>query len=334
MPILFRMAMTVQTKDRDLMQIYKMMLRVRLFEERVIELYPKEEIRTPVHMYVGQEAIAAGVCHNLLGGDYVFTNHRCHGHCLAKGMSMFSIMAELYGRRTGCCKGKGGSMHLSDPDKRIMATSAIVGGNIPIAVGAGLALKFRKDRNISVVFFGDGAVDEGAFYESLNFAALKKLPVLFVCENNFYATNSPLKARQPLDNIFKKGEVFGIKGFRCDGNDAVEIFETSKKLIGKIRKVSRPYLMECRTYRWKGHVGPDCDFEKGCRPKYELETWLRKCPVRRLEARLLKKGLLTEVKIEKLRYEVKEEIIEAEVFAKKSDFPAAGELYADVYWKG
>lgn len=326
--------MARQVKDRDLLQIYEKMLGIRLFEERVIHLYPEQEIRTPVHLCVGQEAIAAGVCHNLLKGDYLFTNHRCHGHCLAKGMSMSSIMAELYGKRTGCCKGKGGSMHLSDPDKRIMATSAIVGGNIPMAVGAGLALKFRNDRNISVVFFGDGAVDEGAFYESLNFAALKRLPVMFVCENNFYATNSPQRARQPLDNIFKRGEIFGIKGFRCDGNDAVEIFETSKGLIGKIRKGSGPYLMECRTYRWKGHVGPDCDFEKGCRPKYELDTWLKKCPVMRLEAKLLKKGLLTETKIEKIRRRIRQEIAKAEVFAKRSRFPAAGELYADVYRKG
>lgn len=247
---------------------------------------------------------------------------------------MPSIMAELYGRRTGCCKGKSGSMHLSDPDKGILATSAIVGGNIPLAVGAALSLKFRKSRNISVVFFGDGAVDEGAFYESLNFAALKKLPVLFVCENNFYATNSPQKARQPLDNIFKRGGIFGIKGFRCDGNDAVKIFDTSKGLIEKIREGSGPYLIECRTYRWKGHVGPDCDFEKGCRPKHELEAWLNKCPVIRLEAQLLKKGLLTEARIEKIRHRIKEEIIKAEIFAKRSRFPAAGELYADVYWKG
>lgn len=326
--------MAREVKDRDLMQIYETMLRIRLFEERLIQLYPGEKIRTPVHLCVGQEAIAAGVCHNLLKGDYLFTNHRCHGHCLAKGMSMSSILAELYGKRTGCCKGKGGSMHLSDPDKQIMATSAIVGGNIPMAVGAGLALKFRKSRNISVVFFGDGAVDEGAFYESLNFAALKKLPVMFVCENNFYATNSPQRARQPLDNIVKKGEVFGIKGFRCDGNDAIKIFNTSARLIEKIRKGSGPYLIECRTYRWKGHVGPDCDFEKGCRPKYELDTWLKKCPVIRLEAKLLKKGLLTETKIERIRRRIRQQIARAEIFAGRSHFPAAGELYADVYWKG
>ncbi|MDD5072238.1 MAG: thiamine pyrophosphate-dependent dehydrogenase E1 component subunit alpha [Candidatus Omnitrophica bacterium] len=326
--------MARQGRGRDLIQIYETMLRIRLFEERVIRSYPGQEMKTPVHLCVGQEAVAAGVCRNLTDKDYVFTNHRCHGHCLAKGMSMSSILAELYGKRTGCCKGKSGSMHLSDPDRGILATSAIVGGNIPVAVGAALSLKFRKSRNIAVVFFGDGAVDEGAFYESLNFSALKKLPVLFVCENNFYATNSPQKARQPVDNIFKRGGIFGIKGFRCDGNDAVEVFDLSKGLIEKIRKGSGPYLMECRTYRWKGHVGPDCDFEKGCRPKYELDGWVRKCPVKRLEDKLSRKGLLTGSGAEKMRVKIEREISKAENFAKRSRFPNTGELYEDVYWKG
>ncbi len=325
--------MTGRIQDKDLMRIYTTMLRIRLFEERVVNLYPEEEMRTPVHLCIGQEAIAAGICHNLLKEDYVFTTHRCHGHCIAKGMGIPSILAELYGKETGCCKGKGGSMHLCDPDKGILATSAIVGGGIPLAVGSALGLKLRKSKNIAAVFFGDGAVDEGAFYESLNFAALKKLPVLFVCENNFYATNSPQKARQPLDNIFERGEIFGIKGFRCDGNDATKIFDISKGLIEKIRKGLGPYLLECRTYRWKGHVGPDCDVEKGCRPRYEFESWTNKCPVKRIEDQLLKKRLLTESKIEKLRHQIKEEIIRAELFAKKSPLPERRELYENVYWK-
>ncbi len=325
--------MPKQDRGRDLIRIYEMMLKIRLFEERVISLYPKEEMKTPVHLCVGQEAIAAGVCRNLTDKDYVFTNHRCHGHCLAKGMSMSSIMAELYGKRAGCCKGKSGSMHLSDPDKGILATSAIVAGNIPIAVGAALSLKLRRRGGIAAVFFGDGAADEGAFYESLNFASLKKLPVLFICENNFYATNSRQETRQPLDNIFKRGGIFGIKGFRCDGNDAVKVFDLSRGLVEKIRKGSGPYLMECRTYRWKGHVGPDCDFEKGCRPKYEHDAWVKRCPVRKLEGILLKKGALTGKGIENMRRRITREITKAEKFAKKSRFPASSELYDDVYWK-
>ncbi|MDP2923147.1 MAG: thiamine pyrophosphate-dependent dehydrogenase E1 component subunit alpha [Candidatus Omnitrophota bacterium] len=326
--------MKKKIKSKDLLKVYSMMLKIRLFEERIVQLYPQQEIRTPVHLCIGQEAIAAGVCHNLKKEDYVFTNHRGHGHCIAKGMSLSSIMAELYGKKTGCCKGKGGSMHLADADWGILATSAIVGGGIPLAVGAALSLKFKKSKNIAVTFFGDGAVDEGVFYESLNFAALKKLPVLFVCENNFYATNSPLKARQPLDNIFKRSEIFGIKGFRCDGNDAIEILDTSFRLIEKIRKGFGPFLLECRTYRWKSHVGPDYDVEKGCRPQYELESWIKKCPVKRLERHLLKKRVLTKEKIEKIHCQIQEEITVAQNFAKNSPFPDIEALYQDVYHEG
>jgi pyruvate dehydrogenase E1 component alpha subunit len=320
-------------KISDLIKLYSMMLKIRLFEERIVQLYPQQKIRTPVHLYIGQEAIAAGICHNLKKEDYVFTNHRCHGHCIAKGMSLLSIMAELYGKKTGCCKGKGGSIHLSDPEWGISATSAIVGGGIPLAVGAALSLKFRKSRNIAVTFFGDGAVDEGVFYESLNFATLKKLPVLFVCENNFYATNSPLRARQPLDNIFKRGSIFGIQGIRCDGNDAIEILDTSRRLIEKIRKGSGPFLMECRTYRWKGHVGPDSDVETGCRPSGELNTWMKKCPVKRLETYLIKEKILTTEKVKIIRRQTLEEINVAESFAEKSHFPNTEEIFEDVYQK-
>ncbi len=326
--------MKKKVKSKDLIKIYSVMLKIRLFEERIIQLYPQQEIRTPVHLYIGQEAIAAGVCYYLKKEDYCFTNHRSHGHCIAKGISLQSIMAELYGKKTGCCKGKGGSMHLADADQGILATSAIVGGGIPLAVGAALSLKFKKSKNIAVTFFGDGAVDEGMFYESLNFAALKKLPVLFVCENNFYATNSPLKARQPLDNIFKKGRIFGIDGFRCDGNDAIEVLDISRRLIEKIRRGCGPFLLECRTYRWKGHVGPDSDVEKGCRPQYELESWIKKCPIKRLESHLLKKKILTKEKIEKIHCQIQDEITIAHDFAKNSPFPDIEALCKDVYHEG
>lgn len=316
---------------KDLIKTYYLMLKIRLFEERIIQLYPQQEMKTPVHLYIGQEAIAAGVCRFLAREDILFTNHRCHGHCIAKGLDLGSIMAELYGKKAGCCSGKGGSMHLADINHGIPATSAIVGGGIPMAVGAALALKFRKSRNIAVAFFGDGAVDEGVFYESLNFAALKRLPILFVCENNFYATNSPLRARQPLDNIYKRGEIFGIKGFRCDGNDVMSILNISNGLINSLRKGSGPFLMECRTYRWKGHVGPDCDFEKGCRPKYELDSWLKRCPVKRFEKYLLKTRILDKERIAELSSRIRGEITKAEIFAQKSPFPKPQEVCEHVY---
>jgi pyruvate dehydrogenase E1 component alpha subunit len=318
-------------KIKDLVSVYAMMLKIRLFEERIVEAYPAQEMKTPVHLYIGQEAIAAGVCHHLSKTDLLFTTHRCHGHALAKGVEMLSMMAEFYGKKTGCCSGKGGSMHISDPERGIMATSAIVGGGIAMAVGAGLTLSLKGSRAIAVVFFGDGATDEGIFYESLNFAALKKLPVLFVCENNFYATNSPQSARQPLDNIYRRGEIFGIKGFRCNGNDARQVLKISARLITKMRAGSGPLLLECRTYRWKGHVGPDCDFEKGCRPRYELDTWQKKCPVRFLESYLLKKKALNKEEIDVLRGRLRSEIIEAEKIAKEMPYPEKEEAGSGVY---
>lgn len=316
--------------NNSLVKIYSVMLRIRFFEERIVELYPRQEIKTPVHLCIGQEAVAAGVCCNLSKDDYVFTNHRGHGHCIAKGMPLPEIMAELYGKKTGCCKGKGGSMHLSDADYGILATSAIVAAGIPAAVGAALSIKFRKGKNIAAVFFGDGAVDEGVFYESLNFAALKKLPVLFVCENNFYATNSPLKARQPVDNIFKKGKIFGIPGARCDGNDALKIADISRGAIDKIRRGAGPMLIECRTYRWKGHVGPDCDFDKNCRTKKELDFWMDNCPVKKMERYLLRKKIITAAKKQEIVSRIRKEIEQAEVFAQESPYPEASELYQDV----
>lgn len=319
--------------QKDMVSLYKMMLKIRLFEERIVELYPLKEMKTPVHLCIGEEAIAVGVCHYLKKEDYLFSNHRCHGHCIAKGVELAPMMAEFYGKRTGCCHGKGGSMHLVSPEHGILATSAIVGGGIALAVGAGLSIRLKKGKNIAVVFFGDGATDEGVFYESLNFAALKKLPVLFVCENNFYATNSPQKDRQPLDNIFKRGSIFGIQGARCDGNDVVDVCKEAGKAIEKIRKGAGPKLLECRTYRWKGHVGPDCDVEKGCRPKYELDSWMKKCPLEKFEKLLLKKKILDERKIARHKAFIKEEIARAQHFGKESPFPEAGEVGQDVYWE-
>jgi len=326
----------VKRKDKrnSLIEAYSVMLKIRLFEEKIIQLYPQKQMRTPVHLCIGQEAIAAGVCRHLKKEDYLFTTHRCHGHCIAKGMKIPSLIAEFYGRKTGCCGGKGGSMHLADANYGIFATSAIVGGGIPLAVGAAWSLKLKKSKSIVVSFFGDGAVDQGVFFESLNFAGLKKLPVLFVCENNFYATNSPLLARQPLDNIYRRGEIFGIKGIRCDGNDLVKILEVSGRIIERIRDGAGPVLLECRTYRWKGHVGPDSDFDKGCRLKIELDAWMKKCPVRRAEKYLLKNKLLTQIEIKGIYRAIDQELSQAVVSAENSPFPDAGEVYRDVYFSG
>ena len=309
------------------------MLKIRHFEEKIIDVYPSQEMKTPVHLYIGEEAIAAGVCLNLKKDDYVFSTHRNHGHYIAKGMDIKYLMAELYGKENGCSKGKGGSMHPVAPECGILGTSAIVGGSIPLAVGTALASKLRKDGKVSVPFFGDGAVDEGTFHESLNFASLKKLPVVFVCENNFYATNSHQSARQPHDNIAKRAEGYDITGIQLNGNDVIRIYKITKDAINKARSGGGPTLIECRTYRWKGHVGPECDYEKGCRSKTELEEWMDRCPIELYKEYLMKNKTITNKDFSEMSKEIDNEIELAVAFGKKGPFPYESEMFNDVYYE-
>lgn len=309
------------------------MLKIRRFEEKIMDVYPEQEMKTPVHLYIGEEAIAVGVCANLKQDDYIFTTHRNHGHCIAKGVDIKLLAAELYGKGTGCSRGKGGSMHPVDPEHGILGTSAIVGGGIALAVGSALASKLKKENKISVAFFGDGAVDEGAFYESVNFAALRRLPIVFVCENNFYATNSPQSARQPLDNIFQRVLSFGIPTVQIDGNDVLEIYSKSKEYIERARAENAPALIECRTFRFRGHVGPEDDCEKGYRPKKELEEWLEKCPIETYKNELIKNKELSTSDFQDMVREIDSHIESAFKFAKESRFPVAEELYKDVYYE-
>ena len=309
------------------------MLRIRLFEEKIVDLYPEQEMKCPVHLCIGQEAIAAGVSIHLETEDYVFSNHRGHGHAIAKGTDMASLMAEFYGRATGCSKGKGGSMHIIDVERGMLGTSAIVGGGIPMGVGAALASQIKKDNKITIIYFGDGAADEGVFYESMNFASLKKLPVVFICENNYYATNSHQKARHPTCEISTgAGPGFNIPTKCVDGNDVLAVSIAAKEAIAHARAGEGPSLIEATTYRWKGHVGPEADFEKGCRPEEELIDWIKKCPIKRTTETLLKENIMTPEDIETLKAEITEEIDKAVEFAKESPFPDVGELTTEVYY--
>lgn len=310
-----------------------LMLKIRRFEEKITEVYPEQEIRTPVHLCIGQEAIAAGVCANLNSDDFMFSTHRNHGHCIAKGIDIKLLMAELYGKITGCSSGKGGSMHLASVEHGIMGTSAIVGGGIALAVGTALSSKMKNEKKVSVTFFGDGAVDEGIFYESLNFASLKKLPVIFVCENNFYATNSPQSARQVQDNISRRGEIHCILGFQVDGNDVMSIYSLAAEAIRKARSGLGPTLIECRTYRWRGHVGPNCDYDNGCRQEGELHEWMNKCPIEVYKEYLLNNQIITLPRFEEMIDRVDSEIESALAFAKGSPFPGKDELFRDVYYE-
>ena len=308
------------------------MILIRRFEEKIIDVYGEQDMQSPVHLCIGEEAIAVGVCANLNKEDYVFTTHRSHGHCLAKGVDPKELYAEFYGRVTGCSRGKGGSMHPAAPDQGILGTTAIVGGGIPLAVGAALASKMRQEERVSVTFFGDGAADEGTFHESLNFASLKQLPVVFVCENNFYATNSPLSARQPHSDIYKRAAGYNIPGIELDGGDIVAIYQVAKEAVDRARGGGGPTLLECKTYRWRGHVGPDCDYEKGCRPKEELESWMRQCPIETFKGYLLKQSIITTDWYEDLLAETDVLLDRALEFGKNSPFPEKTELLKHVYF--
>jgi pyruvate dehydrogenase E1 component alpha subunit len=308
------------------------MLRIRHFEQRIVELYPEQEIRTPVHLCVGQEAVAAGVCAHLRPADLIFSTHRNHGHCLAKGISTKKMLAEFYGKETGCCKGKGGSMHPCDPEHGILGTSAIVGGGIPIAVGAAWAEQRRGKDNIALSFFGDGATEEGSFHESLNFAALKNIPVIFICENNLYATASRLNHRQPAaGSIAAKAEGYGLPGVSLDGNDVIAVYQAAAEAVNRARQGAGPTLIEARTFRWFAHVGPVDDTESGHRPAAELAKWKEKCPILRFRERLRSEKILNWEDEKRWHEDFDRDFAEALLFAKDSEPPGKALLTTHVF---
>ena len=311
--------------------MYQTMLRIRLFEEKVGNLIKQNEIVCPCHLYIGQEAVATGVCNALRKDDYVFSSHRSHGHYIAKGGNLNALMAELYGKVTGCSKGRGGSMHLSFPAVGFIGSSAIVAGSISPAVGAALAFSIQKTDNVSVVFFGDGATNEGVWYESLNFAALKKLPVVFVCENNLYSTHVHISDHLADTDIQKKANIFRMRGVQVNGNDVIEVFNVAKKAVRDARRGKGPTLIECMTYRWRGHVGPNDDLETGLRSKEELSYWKEKGPIKKLGKLLLDRNFLSKSEFLQIRREVEKEVDESLMFAKKSPFPSENSLLDNVF---
>lgn len=313
-------------------KLFTVMQTIRLVEERISRIYPEQEIKTPVHLCTGQEAIAAGVCAHLMKEDTIFSTHRSHGHCIAKGMDINSMVAEFYGKSNGCSRGRGGSMHLVDVEHGIPGTTAIVGGCIPLAVGAALSSVLRGKRDtVSVAFFGDGAMDEGTFHESMNFASLKKLPVLFVCENNFYATNSPQCARQPNVKIASRAAGYGMPGIEADGNDVLAVYRHAGEAVARARSGHGPTLLEFTTYRWNGHVGPTPDISTGCRPASEHEAWMKKCPLERFRNYLLDNSLLSRMEMDRISGEIDKKLDEAIAFGKAGPEPLISELYDHVW---
>ncbi len=306
------------------------MVRVRLFEERVAQLVEAGEIRTPCHLYIGQEAIAAGVCAALEVRDYAWGGHRSHGHYLAKGGDLRAMMAELFGKATGCSGGRGGSMHLIAPEVGILGTVPLVAATIPLAVGAGMASKLRRDGRVSVAFFGDGATEEGHFHESLNLAALLRLPVVFVCENNFYASHLQLLERRAADNILAAADVAAVAGTRLDGNDVEAVHAAAREAVDRARSGAGPTLLECRTYRWRGHVGPSSDMDVGVKRKDELKEWLPKDPIARTRSRLFEAGIAAG-DCQEIERAAAAEVEEAVRFARQSPYPDEREMTEHVW---
>lgn len=307
-------------------RLFRTLYLVRRVEEEIVRVYPSDAIKSPVHLSIGQEAVAVGVCETLRPEDIVFGSYRGHAMYLAKGGDLRRMIAELYGKATGCARGKGGSMHLVDAAHGVMGTSAVVASTISNAVGYAYANRYLRRAAVVVSFFGDGATEEGAFYESLNFAALKRLPIVFVCENNGYAIHAPQSARQPLANICARAAVFGIPAERIEGNDVLRIRERVGRAVSALRAGRPgPSFFECMTYRWKEHVGPGEDFGPGFRPRKELAPWVRNDPLRRVG------GLIPAAARAAIEREVEAEIRDAFAFAERSPFPDAQELHSDVF---
>jgi acetoin:2,6-dichlorophenolindophenol oxidoreductase subunit alpha len=316
--------------QQQLFDCYRKMLLIRATEERIGELVEANEIHCPCHLCIGQEAIPVGVCASLSDGDNIWGNHRSHGHYLAMNGSLPGLMAEIFGKVGGCAKGRGGSMHLFESAHGILGTVPLVAATIPLAVGAALAFKLRREQSVSVSFFGDGATEEGHFHESVNLAALNKLPVIFVCENNFYASHLHLMERRPTDNLHQIGLLYGIPGIRVDGNDLVAVHEAAVEAVRRARAGEGPTFLECRTFRWRGHVGPRWDMDVGVRRRDDLKEWMPRCPLARTKSRLLELGCKEE-DFACVQESVQREVSEAESFARNSPLPDAAELLDHVF---
>jgi TPP-dependent pyruvate/acetoin dehydrogenase alpha subunit len=285
-------------------------------------------IPSTLHLYIGQEAVAAGVCAALRRDDYVLSTHRPHGHALAKGVRPEAIMAELFGKGTGSCKGKGGSMHVGDMQVGMLPAIAIVGGNAPLAAGAALAQKFQKKGGVTVCFFGEGAANEGAWHEAINCAAIWDLPVLFVCENNLYAASTPFKTAFRIQRVAERACAYGISGVTVDGNDVLAVFSTARQAVDRARAGGGPTLMECLTYRQCGHSRSD---PRTYRSREEEEAWKLKDPIVNFRAWLLSQGIAGETELTKIEMAVENRLKEAVAFAEESPEPDPATLYTDIF---
>ena len=314
------------------LRLWKRMFRIRAVEEQIALVYKEGKMRCPTHLSIGQEAVPSAIAEHLEVTDYAVSTHRGHAHYLAKGGSLNAMIAELHGKATGCCGGRGGSMHLVDTSVGFMGTTAIVGNSIPLGVGLALAAQVKNTDQISCIYLGDGAVEEGAFYESVNFAVVKNLRVIFVCENNLYSVYSPLSVRQPKNRkIHEMVRAMGIETLSCNGNDALNVANVVSEAVLNVRTNSTPMFREFATYRWREHCGPDFDDHLAYRPEEEIEYWLARDPIALLEKSLI--GDSTQIKnsLDRYKESVHLEIKGAFDFAEISPYADPGFAYENVY---
>ena len=308
--------------------MYSRMLLIRYFEDRVYDIFAKKQVAGTSHLCQGQEAVSVGVNFCLEGTDWITCTYRGHGHCLAKGVEPNSIMAEIMGKATGCCGGKGGSMHITDYSKGVLGSFAIVGAGIPVAAGAALASWYTGSKSVAVSFFGDGAANIGAFHEGLNFASVMKLPVVFVCENNLYGEYTPMAKSTSVVNIADRASGYGIPGIVVDGNDILAVHGAAREAVLRARQGKGPTLIECKTYRHKGHSRTD---PGKYRPDEEVKHWMARDPIALFREYLTSNQLLSQEKDERLRFEAQRVVDEAYKFGVDSPYPEPGEVATHVY---
>ncbi len=317
----------MNTKEK--IELYRKMLLIRIFEEKAGELFSEGLIPGFIHLSIGEEASSVGTCSALRHDDYIASTHRGHGHLIAKGAEPKFMFAELLGRSTGYCKGKGGSMHIMDFTLGILGANGVVGGGFPIIIGAGLSIKLRKTKQVGVVFFGDGAANRGTFHEACNMASIWKLPIVFVCENNLYASTTPVEYSLAGGSVAKRASAYGIPGYEVDGNDVLEVRKTVSKAVKRAREGKGPSIVENRTYRLRGHFEGD---PQRYRSEEEIKEQMKKNdPIKRFKSILKKQGILTDKKDRNLIKQVKELIEEAVQFAMESPMPKPEDALNDLY---
>ena len=315
--------------NKELIEMYRTMLTIRRFEERVSKEFIDGKVLGYVHVYIGEEAIATGVCKNLRLTDRIVSHHRGHGHCIAKGADIRRMMAEIFGKKTGYCKGKGGSMHIADFSVGMLGANGIVGAGLPIATGAAVAAQLEGNQGVAAVFFGDGGVHEGEFHETMNLASIWKLPLIFVCENNGYAVNTRSESVIAIDEIYKRAAAYQMPGMAVDGNDVEAVHKAAEELVARAREGKGPSFLECRTYRWHGHFETRMPME--ARPAEEVAAWKKKDPIPAMAGKLLARGIVTQPDLEKMDSQILAQVEEAVKYANDSPLPAPEDAMEDVY---